>query len=83
MWGYCLQVIVRWRRFSESVSRQGAVVDRAVRMHQHRVVGAMQRAVLQVCVCVCVHVRACMCVCGLVGSTQPGESLTENWVEIG
>ena len=41
------QVIMRWRRFSDQVSRQGAIVDRAVRMYNHRVIGGMQRAVLQ------------------------------------
>jgi hypothetical protein len=42
------QVVMRWRRLSEGVARQGAVVERAVRMYNFRYIQALQRSVLQV-----------------------------------
>jgi len=51
------QVILRWRRLSDRVSREGAIMDRAVRMYKHRVVGATLRAVLQASAAV--HSTAC------------------------
>lgn len=38
------QAAMRWRRLVELSARQRAVVDRAVRMHQLRVVTGMRRA---------------------------------------
>ncbi|KAG1666911.1 hypothetical protein FOA52_005971 [Chlamydomonas sp. UWO 241] len=42
-----LQAALRWHNLSAGLRRQQAVVERAVRMYSHRVVGGTQRAVLQ------------------------------------
>ena len=42
-----VQVALRWQSLSRGVRRQAAIVDRAIRMHSHRVVASCQRMVMR------------------------------------